>query len=134
MKEKLKTLIGQTVTVTRTDLPGTVTGVLEAVFEGHVAVSSRVGSRELIPLKWVGSVVGDRWVGDVTPSRYQWAYKGVSFDFYRLCEILGVRHHAQAHALKKVIRAGQSVKSLETDIEEAIACLTRWKEMVGEDK
>lgn len=55
-----------------------------------------------------------------TPLRYQWSYKGVSFDFYRLCEILGIEHHAQAHALKKVIRAGRSVKSLETDIDEAL--------------
>lgn len=68
-----------------------------------------------------------------TPSRYQWSFKGVSFDFYRLCEILGIKHHAQAHALKKVIRAGQSVKSLEQDIDEAIACLMRWKEMVIQD-
>lgn len=68
-----------------------------------------------------------------TPSRYRWRWKGAGFDFYRLCEILGVRHHAQAHALKKVIRAGQSVKSIEQDIDEAIDALLRWKEMVGED-
>lgn len=90
------------------------------------------------PLEGCAGVAGEDGnpspVGVVTPSRYQWTYKGVSFDFYRLCEILGIRHHAQAHALKKVIRAGQSVKSLETDIEEAIACLTRWKQMVLEDK
>ena len=44
--------------------------------------------------------------GSPTPERYRWEWKGVTFDFYRLCEILGVEHHAQAHALKKVIRAG----------------------------
>lgn len=69
-----------------------------------------------------------------TPSRYQWSYQGVSFDFYRLCEILGITHHAQAHALKKVIRAGQSVKPLVQDIDESIACLQRWREMVVEDE
>jgi hypothetical protein len=69
-----------------------------------------------------------------TPSRYHWRFKGVSFDFYRLCEVLGITHHAQAHALKKVIRAGQSVKSIEQDIDEAIACLMRWKEMIREDE
>lgn len=68
-----------------------------------------------------------------TPSRYSWTHKGVSFDFYRLCEILGITSHAQAHALKKVIRAGRSVKPLEQDIDESIACLLRWKEMVLED-
>lgn len=82
-----------------------------------------------------------------TPSRYQWSYRGkgklpdgsfgiveVSFDFYRLCEILGIRGGPREHALKKTIRAGQSVKSLEQDIDEAIACLMRWKEMVTEDE
>lgn len=68
-----------------------------------------------------------------TPSRYQWTFKGISFDFYRLCEILGITHHAQAHALKKVIRAGRSVKPVVQDIDEAIDSLRRWREMVVED-
>lgn len=70
---------------------------------------------------------------EITPPRYQWSYQGVSFDFYRLCEILGIKNHAQTHALKKVIRAGQSVKPLVQDIDEAIACLQRWREMAVED-
>lgn len=69
-----------------------------------------------------------------TPSRYQWSYQGVDFDFYRLCDILGVTHHAHAHALKKVIRAGRSVKPLVQDIDEAISALQRWREMVYEDE
>lgn len=68
-----------------------------------------------------------------TPSRYQWQYRGVSFDFYRLCEILGITSHAQAHALKKVIRAGRSSKPLSQDIDESIDALRRWKEMAAED-
>ena len=68
-----------------------------------------------------------------TPSRYQWKWKGASFDFYRLCEILGISHHAQAHALKKIIRAGRSIKSTEQDIDETIDALLRWKEMIQED-
>lgn len=68
-----------------------------------------------------------------TPSRYRWSYRGVEFDFYRLCEILGITSHAQAHALKKVIRAGRGEKPLEQDIDEAIDALRRWKEMVGEE-
>lgn len=68
-----------------------------------------------------------------TPDRYRWSYKGVTFDFYRLCEILGITHHAQAHALKKVIRAGRSIKPVTQDIDETIAALQRWKEMIGED-
>lgn len=69
-----------------------------------------------------------------TPSRYKWEWKGVTFDFYRLCEILGIKHHAQAHALKKIIRAGKSIKSVEQDIDETIAALLRWKEMIKEDQ
>ena len=73
-----------------------------------------------------------------TPSRYQWSFRGVTFDFYRLCEILGIKGdaagQAQAHALKKLIRAGQSVKSTEEDIDEAIACLQRWKEIIRENE
>lgn len=69
-----------------------------------------------------------------TPARYKWQWRGVSFDFYRLCEILGVQHHAQAHALKKIIRAGKSIKPLEQDIDETIAALLRWKEMIREDQ
>jgi hypothetical protein len=72
--------------------------------------------------------------GGPTPSRYQWSWGGVSFDFYRLCEIVGVVHHAQAHALKKLIRAGRSVKPLSQDIDETIDALLRWKEMIAEDQ
>ena len=68
-----------------------------------------------------------------TPDRYTWTYQGVTFDFYRLCEILGIKSHAQAHALKKVIRAGKSIKPLVVDIQESIDCMARWKEMVIED-
>jgi len=68
-----------------------------------------------------------------TPARYKWQWQGAQFDFYRLCDILGIKHHAQAHALKKIIRAGKSIKSTEQDIDEAIAALFRWKEMIGED-
>lgn len=68
-----------------------------------------------------------------TPKRYQWSWKGVSFDFYRLCEILNLKSEPQKHAIKKLIRAGQSIKTLEEDVDEAIAALERWKEMEKED-
>lgn len=69
-----------------------------------------------------------------TPARYLWRWRGVTFDFYRLCEILSITHHAQAHALKKIIRAGRSIKTIEQDIDETIASLLRWKQMLEEDK
>lgn len=67
-----------------------------------------------------------------TPSRYRWTYEGVTFDFYRLCEILDIGHHAQAHALKKVIRAGRGGKTLLQDIDEAIDAMRRFREMAAE--
>lgn len=67
-----------------------------------------------------------------TPSRYRWTHEGVTFDFYRLCEILGITSHAQAHALKKVIRAGRGGKTLLQDIDEAIDAMRRFREMVEE--
>lgn len=70
---------------------------------------------------------------EFTPSRYRWSFRGVVFDFYRLCEILGINHHAQAHALKKIIRAGRGGKPLAQDIQESIDAMQRWKEMVEED-
>lgn len=82
---------------------------------------------EVLP-SMAGSAVGP------TPDRYRWSWKGVTFDFYRLCEILGICHHAQAHALKKLIRAGRSVKSIDQDIDETIDALLRWKEMLAEDR
>lgn len=68
-----------------------------------------------------------------TPSRYQFEFQGVHFDVYRLLGILGITHHAQAHAFKKVIRAGRGHKSVKQDIEEAKVALTRWAEMLDED-
>lgn len=68
-----------------------------------------------------------------TPSRYRWHYQGATFDFYRLCDILGITSHAQAHALKKVIRAGRGGKTLVQDIDEAIDAMRRFREMVEED-
>ena len=69
-------------------------------------------------------------MNEPTPKRYQWSWRGIFFDFYRLCEILNLKSEPQKHAIKKLIRDGQSVKTLEEDIDEAIAALERWKEMV----
>lgn len=72
-------------------------------------------------------------IGAATPSRYWWTYRGVSFDFYRLCQITGVTSDPGKHAMKKIIRAGRSVKTLRQDVEEARDALNRWIEMIDED-
>jgi hypothetical protein len=91
-----------------------------------MSIESKTDEAALPPV--AGSAVGP------TPERYLWKWKGVTFDFYRLCEILGICHHAQAHALKKLIRAGRSVKSIDQDIDETIDALRRWQEMLTEDR
>jgi hypothetical protein len=59
---------------------------------------------------------------------------GVKADPYRIMLAYGITHPAQQHALKKLLRAGQSHKPIEQDIAETIASLHRWLEMIEEDK
>lgn len=65
---------------------------------------------------------------------YRFSFKGVKLDPYRIFEVYRISHPAQQHAIKKLLRAGNSVKSLEQDIDEVIVTLNRWKEMMQEEK
>jgi hypothetical protein len=63
-------------------------------------------------------------MSDPTPSRYRWTWKGVTFDFYRLCRILGINGGPQEHALKKIIAPGSpSSQSLETLTRRLMRCV-----------
>lgn len=64
---------------------------------------------------------------------YAFSYKGLRLDPYRIELVCGPWHPAQAHAIKKLMRAGKSVKPLVQDIDESIAALNRWKQMIQED-
>lgn len=64
---------------------------------------------------------------------YRFSYKGVKLDPYRIFTVYEINHPAQQHAIKKLLRAGKSVKQLEQDIDEVIVTLNRWKEMMQED-
>lgn len=67
-------------------------------------------------------------------SHYYRIIGGLKVDFYRLCEVFGVVHPAQTHALKKVMFAGRRPDEAKLkDINEAIDSLERWKEMIHED-
>lgn len=63
---------------------------------------------------------------------YKYTFQGAKLDPYRILEVYGISHPAQQHAIKKLLRAGDSVKDLETDISEVIDTLTRWLEMNDE--
>lgn len=65
---------------------------------------------------------------------YRFSFKGVKLDPYRIFAVYRIAHPAQQHAIKKLLRAGNSVKSLEQDIDEVIVTLNRWKEMMKEEQ
>lgn len=65
---------------------------------------------------------------------YEFDYKGVRIDPYRILLQYRITHPAHQHALKKLLRAGRSIKSQVQDIDEVIASLQRWKQMIVEDQ
>lgn len=66
---------------------------------------------------------------------YQYTYKGIKLDPYRLARIYKDANwsHEQFHAIKKLMRAGESVKSLTQDVKEVRATLDRWLEIIEDD-
>jgi hypothetical protein len=65
---------------------------------------------------------------------YRFQFNGVKLDPYRILEVYGISHPAQQHAIKKLLRAGNSIKDLDRDIDEVILTLNRWKEMRSEER
>lgn len=64
---------------------------------------------------------------------YDYEFNGVKIDPYRIFRIYGISWPEQQHAIKKLLRAGKSIKPLMQDIDETIATLERWKEILKED-
>lgn len=54
-------------------------------------------------------------------------------DIYRVLTLYDITHPAHQHAIKKLLRAGNSDETLKEDIEETIDCLERMLEMIEED-
>ncbi len=73
-------------------------------------------------------------VEEPTPSHYRFMFQGSKIDPYRIFTIYGITHPAQQHAIKKLLRAGQSHKGLAQDIGEVIQALNRWLEMISESE
>jgi hypothetical protein len=65
---------------------------------------------------------------------YRFSFKGIKVDVYRILEIFQITNPAQQHAIKKLLRAGKSIKPLSQDIDEVILTLERWKEMIKENE
>lgn len=69
-----------------------------------------------------------------TPKYYNYQYKGIKLDPYRIAEVYGIISHPQFHALKKILRAHtENHKPLDQNIDEAISALMRWKEIIQEN-
>lgn len=64
---------------------------------------------------------------------YKYSYKGVKLDPYRILTVYNVTCPAMQHAIKKLLRAGNSIKDLEQDVQEVIDTLKRKLEMLKED-
>lgn len=65
---------------------------------------------------------------------YRFVFRGLKVDPYRIFRIYKITYPEQQHAIKKLLRAGNGHKSLLQDIEETIATLQRWKEIIAEDQ
>lgn len=68
-----------------------------------------------------------------TAEYYDKKFGGKKIDVYRVLKIFGITEPAQQHAIKKLLRAGKSIKSEKQDIDEVIDSLERWKEMIDEE-
>lgn len=66
-------------------------------------------------------------------THYNYEYKGIKLDPYRILFVYDICNPAQQHAIKKLLRAGESDKGYKQDIEEARDSLNRLLEMIEED-
>ena len=67
-------------------------------------------------------------------THYAFDYKGVRLDPYRIMLVYGITHPAHQHAIKKLLRAGNSVKDIRTDLIEARDTIDRFLQMLDEDE
>jgi hypothetical protein len=67
-------------------------------------------------------------------AHYRYKYKGIKLDPYRILNIYGISDAAHQHAIKKLLRAGKSIKPLKQDIQEVIDTLNRMLEIINEDE
>jgi hypothetical protein len=71
--------------------------------------------------------------GQKYDAHYTYVFKGVRIDPYRIMDLYKITHPAHQHAVKKLLRAGRSVKDLRRDIEEVRMTLDRWLAMLDEE-
>lgn len=79
------------------------------------------------------TLISESKVSQELYEHYKYSYKGIKLDPYRILDIYKITCPAQQHAIKKLLRAGNSVKELKQDITEVIDTLKRKLEMLEED-
>lgn len=70
---------------------------------------------------------------EVTPSYYNYEYKGIKLDPYRICQIYGVGGGPREQIIKKCLRFNNKGHDPLQVIKEIRQALDRWEEMLGED-
>lgn len=118
-------------------------GMLWGVFDRSSMMFARFSGREVAEdaIRYIDEVYDElAWwriedgdlpeaerTGDAQPkSRYHRTIKGVTIDLYDLAEAYGITDHAQFHAMKKIIMAGdRGYKDRDQDLQEAIDAIQR---------
>lgn len=89
---------------------------------------------ELVETQDDGQTEGQEVSQEEEYEYYKYYYKGIKLDPYRIITIYDIKCPAQQHAIKKLLRAGNSIKDLKQDIREVIDTLERKLEMMEEDE
>lgn len=106
-------------------------------FKAHIAAINRF--KDSVASQTAENLKKSKEINDNLNTVASWCghytldYKNVRLDPYRILHVYGITHPAHQHAIKKLLRAGRSVKPLVQDIDEVILSLQRWKEMIKED-
>ena len=86
-----------------------------------------------IPFKLSTETKEMKAMKEATPSYYKKIFNGVLLDPYRVLKVYGITDPAHQHAVKKLLRAGESLKDLKQDVQEVIDTLTRMLQMIDEE-
>lgn len=117
-------------------------GDIGSIVEWRIAdsVSSDEEQPEAIPPSHVA--LGDELVSADVPSKqdtkHSHYFKKCGYDYvdvYRTIKMFGVTDPCLQHAVKKLlVTGGRGFKDIETDVQDVIDTLERWKEMFNEDR
>lgn len=65
---------------------------------------------------------------------YNFTYKGMRLDFYRVATVCNITHPIAQHIVKKLMRGTRKGHTEEQIVAEVYDAVVRWKQMIQEDK